>query len=82
MEISNTEPSTRDVHGEEGLGTAGEVLDVAVSTVLRAPRDCACTFSTDLLCKLWGCRTGVDVSWFGEEGDIACASEGRGFNEF
>jgi hypothetical protein len=81
VEVSHTETCARDVHGEERLGATGEVLDVTVSTVFRASRDCACTFSADLFCKLFRRGSGVDVSGFWEEGDVAGAGERGSLNE-
>jgi hypothetical protein len=61
MQVAYRKLGTGNVHGQEDLGAAGEVLDIAVSTMLRATRDSSSTFLADLLFKGPGSGAGMYV---------------------
>ena len=71
MKIANREFRTLHVDREEDLAAAGEVLDIAISSVLRAAGYSAGTLSTNLLLDVFGCATGVDILRLRREGDVA-----------
>lgn len=79
VQISNRELGARDVHGEVGLASARQVLDVAVPAMLGSAGDGAGALSADLGFKVTRGRAGVDIFRFREIGDYAV--EGVEFDE-
>lgn len=79
MKVSDGELGARDMHGEVGLTTARQVLDVTVPAVFGAAGDRAGAFSTDFSFKIASGGSGMDVFGLGEVGDDAV--EGVAFDE-
>lgn len=65
MQVSDTELGTVNVDGQVDLATSRQVLDVAVTTVLRSAGDRAGTFAADLGFGLFICGTSMDVDRLG-----------------
>ena len=63
VQVSYTEFGTLDMHREEYLGSAGQVLDVAVTTMLGSTRNRPCAFTANLLFQLARRSTSVYVLW-------------------
>jgi hypothetical protein len=68
VQISNTEFCPLDMHREKDLAAAAQVLDVAVSTMLRASRDSSSTFTSNLFFDILRGTTCMDVLGIGRLG--------------
>jgi len=79
MQVAYAEFRTWNVYGQEHLGAARQVLDVAITAMLRSPRYGPCAFFTDLLFHLGGGGARVDIVWLGGLRDDAF--EFRGTDE-
>ena len=71
MEVSHAELRPWYVNREESAAAAGEVFDVAVSTMLGAARDRAGTFLTNFVFEVGGGGAGVDILGLGRLRDDA-----------
>ena len=63
MQVTNTEFGSLNQHWQVDLGSSGEVLDIAVSTVLRSTWDSSCALLTNLFRKCFVCTSGVHILW-------------------
>ena len=61
MQVPDAELGPRHMHGQESLGSPGQVLDVAVATVLRSSGDGPRAFLADLVLQIARGGTRVDV---------------------
>jgi len=61
MEIADAELSALDVDREVDFRATGQILDVAISSMLWATRDRACAFLPDLRLDLIRCAPSVDI---------------------
>ena len=80
VQVSDAELGAFDMDGQVHLAPSTQVLDVAVTAVLRPPRDGPRSLLADLGLDLVGRAAGVHVLWLGRLGDDAL--EGRGADEF
>ena len=61
MEIANAEFGSVNVNRKEDSRATGEVLDVAVSSVLGTPWDRSCAFFSDFLFQFSGSRACMNI---------------------
>lgn len=61
VQVTNRELRAFDVHRQVDFRAAGEVLDIAVPTVLRSPWYSTGSLFPDLLLDIVSCAAGVDV---------------------
>jgi hypothetical protein len=70
MQITNRELRSVDVHGQVHLTASAEVLDVAISTMLRTTRDSPGSLTANLGLGLLVRTTGMDVDRLGWVSDL------------
>lgn len=71
MQVSNAELGPWHVHRQVNLASPRQVLDVAVSSMLRPAGDCSCPFLGHLARNVFICRAGVSVQLKGKIGHRA-----------
>ena len=77
MQVPDAELGPRHMHGQERLGAPGQVLDVAVATVLRSAGDGPRAFLADLLLQIARGGARVDVLRLRRLRDDALQLRGR-----